>query len=103
MSRSEEDGIGLEELDSVQSDLETLLANAGKRLKQLENEIQILQNWQEKNGTVKESIGKVGKTGKVVRHTKLRRPGGIKDNFRALDKRKYLKIIFLISHQNHML
>ncbi|KAK3594080.1 hypothetical protein CHS0354_040848 [Potamilus streckersoni] len=48
LSRSEEDGIGLEELDSVQSDLETLLAAAGKRLKLLENEIQILVNWQEK-------------------------------------------------------
>ena len=68
LSRSEEDGIGLEELDSVQSDLETLLANAGKRLKQLENEVQILQNMQEKNGAtvVKESIGKVAKPGKVV-------------------------------------
>ena len=66
LARSEDDGIGLEELDSVQSDLETLLANAGKRLKQLENEIQILQNWQEKNGDVKPSIGKVGKSGKVV-------------------------------------
>ena len=68
LSRSEEDGIGLEELDSVQSDLETLLANAGKRLKQLENEVQILQNMQEKNGAtvVKESIGKVAKSGKVV-------------------------------------
>ena len=67
LSRSEDDGIGLEEVDAVQSDLETLLANAGKRLKQLENEIQILQNWQEKNGDVKPSIGKVGKPGKVVR------------------------------------
>ena len=67
LSRSEDDGIGLEEVDSVQSDLETLLANAGKRLKQLENEMQILQNWQEKNGDVKPSIGKVGKPGKVVR------------------------------------
>lgn len=76
LARSEEDGIGLEELDSVQSDLETLLANAGKRLKQLENEVQILQNWQEKNGNVKESIGKVGKTGKVQPDTPVKRGKG---------------------------
>lgn len=76
LSRSEEDGIGLEELDLIQSDLETLLANAGKRLKQLENEIQILQNWQEKNGNVKESIGKVGKPGKVQPETPVKRSKG---------------------------
>lgn len=79
LARSEDDGIGLEELDSVQSDLETLLANAGKRLKQLENEIQILQNWQEKNGDVKPSIGKVGKSGKVQPDTPVKRSKGSDD------------------------
>jgi hypothetical protein len=54
----------LEELDVIQADLETLLANAGKRLKVLENEMQILTNWQEKSGEIK-PIAKV-KGGKVV-------------------------------------
>lgn len=48
LTRSEEDGIGVEELDAIQSDLETLLAAAGLRLKQLENEKQILVNWADK-------------------------------------------------------
>lgn len=48
LSRSEEDGIGIEELDAIQSDLETLLAAAGLRLKQLENEKQILVSWADK-------------------------------------------------------
>lgn len=48
LSRSEEDGIGIEELDAIQTDLETLLAAAGLRLKQLENEKQILVNWADK-------------------------------------------------------
>ena len=57
--------IGLEELDMVQADLETLLASAGKRLKILENEMQVLTNWQEKSGEIK-PFGKV-KSGKVVK------------------------------------
>ncbi|XP_052798333.1 transcriptional adapter 3-A-like isoform X2 [Mya arenaria] len=53
LSRGEGESIGLEELDGIQVDLETLLNSVGKRLKVLENEIQILQNWQEKNGDIK--------------------------------------------------
>lgn len=64
LSRGESETVGMEELDVVQGDLETLLANAGKRLKVLENEMQILTNWQEKSGEIK-TVGKV-KSGKVV-------------------------------------
>ncbi|XP_052229762.1 transcriptional adapter 3-B-like [Dreissena polymorpha] len=62
LSRSEAETVVLEELDGIQVDLETLLNSAGKRLKVLENEIQILQNWQERTGEVKPvSKGKGGK------------------------------------------
>lgn len=44
----EKDSIGLEDLDVIQTDLETLLAAAGKRLKLLGSELQILVSWQEK-------------------------------------------------------
>jgi hypothetical protein len=64
LGRAEGETIGLEELDVIQGDLETLLANAGKRLKVLENEMQLLTNWQEKSGEIK-PVGKV-KGGKVV-------------------------------------
>ncbi|KAJ8299188.1 hypothetical protein KUTeg_023248, partial [Tegillarca granosa] len=60
LNRSEDDGIGVEELDQIQSDLETLLASAGLRLKQLEQEKQILVNWQDKKDETPTS-GKRGK------------------------------------------
>ncbi|OWF35458.1 Transcriptional adapter 3-B [Mizuhopecten yessoensis] len=73
LTRSEDEGIGLEELEVIQSDLETLLASAGLRLKQLEHEKQILVNWQDKKDKKGLTPGKVqpetptsGKRGKVV-------------------------------------
>ncbi|XP_050402924.1 transcriptional adapter 3-B [Patella vulgata] len=48
LDRTEDECLTLDELDTVQTDLETLLASAGKRLKLLESEIQILVNWQDK-------------------------------------------------------
>ncbi|XP_046367588.1 transcriptional adapter 3-B-like [Haliotis rufescens] len=48
LERSEEDGVNIDEMSSIQTDLETLLAAAGKRLKLLESEIQTLVNWQDK-------------------------------------------------------
>ncbi|KAK3101407.1 hypothetical protein FSP39_003347 [Pinctada imbricata] len=70
LSRTEDDGIGLEELDSIQGDLETLLASAGLRLKQLENEKQILVNWADKKDIKSLKAGKPetppsGKRGKL--------------------------------------
>lgn len=71
LSRSEEDGIGIEELDAIQTDLETLLAAAGLRLKQLENEKQILVNWADKKDikgfkSNKPDTPVSGKRGKVI-------------------------------------
>lgn len=40
--------MNIDEMSSIQTDLETLLAAAGKRLKLLESEIQTLVNWQDK-------------------------------------------------------
>lgn len=71
LSRGDGESVGLEELDVIQADLETLLANAGKRLKVLENEMQILTNWQEKSGEIK-PIAKV-KGGKVQPETPTKR------------------------------
>ncbi|KAL4225557.1 transcriptional adaptor 3 [Mactra antiquata] len=71
LSRGESETVGLEELDIIQGDLETLLANAGKRLKVLENEMQILTNWQEKSGEIKPA-GKI-KGGKVQPDTPNKR------------------------------
>jgi flagellar motility protein MotE (MotC chaperone) len=48
LARSEEEGIVVEELDQIQVDVETLLAAVGLRLKQLEEEKNTLNNWQDK-------------------------------------------------------
>ncbi|XP_048404059.1 transcriptional adapter 3 isoform X1 [Stegostoma tigrinum] len=50
LSRSEDDGIGIEELDTLQLELETLLSSASRRLRILEAETQILTDWQDKKG-----------------------------------------------------
>ncbi|XP_053384226.1 transcriptional adapter 3-B-like isoform X2 [Mercenaria mercenaria] len=77
LSRGEGETVGLEELDVIQADLETLLANAGKRLKVLENEMQLLTNWQEKSGEIK-PVGKV-KGGKVQPETPSKRSKAAED------------------------
>ncbi|KAK7099026.1 transcriptional adapter 3-B-like [Littorina saxatilis] len=48
LGRPTTESISIEELDPLQTDLELLLASVGRRLKLLESEIQILQNWQDK-------------------------------------------------------
>lgn len=48
LSRDESDCVGLEEVDCLQTEFENLLASVAKRLRLLQNEIQILNNWQEK-------------------------------------------------------
>lgn len=50
LARSEDDGIGIEELDTLQLELETLLSSASRRLRLLETETQILTDWQDKKG-----------------------------------------------------
>lgn len=41
LARSEDDGIGIEELDTLQLELETLLSSASRRLRVLEAETQV--------------------------------------------------------------
>lgn len=41
LSRSEDDGIGIEELDTLQLELETLLSSASRRLRALEEQRQV--------------------------------------------------------------
>ncbi|XP_061436479.1 transcriptional adapter 3-like isoform X1 [Lethenteron reissneri] len=53
LSRPAEDGVGPEELDTLQLELETLLAAASRRLRNLETEIQILTDWQDRKGDKK--------------------------------------------------
>ena len=48
LSKSEEDGVFIDEVDMLQTEMETLLASAAKRMRHLEAEINILTNWQEK-------------------------------------------------------
>ena len=68
LARSYEDGIGLDEADTLQTELETLLAAVAKRMRQLEVEINTLNNWQEnKVPSPVPSVGKPEKTkGKSV-------------------------------------
>ena len=60
LTRGKDDPVGVEELDSLQTELENLLAAAAKRMLQLKGEIETLSTWQEKGKDKK--IG-----GKVVR------------------------------------
>lgn len=48
MAGSEDDGLDIEELDTLQLELETLLSSASRRLRVLEAETQILTDWQDK-------------------------------------------------------
>lgn len=41
LSRSDDDGIGIEELDTLQLELETLLSSANRRLRALEEQRQV--------------------------------------------------------------
>ncbi len=45
LGRSEDDGIGIEELDTLQLELETLLSSASRRLRALEEQRQVGESW----------------------------------------------------------
>lgn len=45
LGRSEDDGIGIEELDTLQLELETLLSSASRRLRALEEQRQVGASW----------------------------------------------------------
>lgn len=75
LSRSEDDGIGIEELDTLQLELETLLSSASRRLRVLEAETQILTDWQDKKGDRRFlKLGKEHELGSPIKHTKPKKP-----------------------------
>ncbi|ETE65425.1 Transcriptional adapter 3, partial [Ophiophagus hannah] len=74
LARSEDDGIGIEELDTLQLELETLLSSASRRLRVLETETQILTDWQDKKGDRRLlKIGKDHEVGPSIKHSKLKK------------------------------
>ena len=85
LGRSPTESVSVEELDPLQTDLEVLLASVGRRLKLLESEIQVLQNWQDKKDT-KTSLAK----GKVVRVRE--RPKGKVVRVRERPKGKVVRV-----------
>ena len=59
-SRNADEGVGIEETDILQTELETLLASVAKRMRSLEGEISVLNHMQDKTKDKKGgSIGKV--------------------------------------------
>ncbi|XP_028681222.1 transcriptional adapter 3 [Erpetoichthys calabaricus] len=71
LNRSEDDGIGIEELDTLQLELETLLSSASRRLRVLEAETQILTDWQDKKGDKRFlKLGKEHELGTPAKHGK---------------------------------
>lgn len=48
LQKSEDDSVGVEDVDSLQLEIESLLASVSKRTDQLQEEMQILQTWQDK-------------------------------------------------------
>lgn len=71
LSRSEDDGIGIEELDTLQLELETLLSSASRRLRALEEQRQILTDWQDKKGDKRFlKLGKDADLSASSRHSK---------------------------------
>ena len=59
VSRSEaDDCVGVEEIDSLQLELEILLASAAKRMRYIHNELTLLDEWIEKGTVTAVSTGK---------------------------------------------
>ena len=59
VSRSEDDDcVGVEEIDSLQLELEILLASAAKRMRYIHNELTLLDEWIEKGTVTAVSTGK---------------------------------------------
>src|SRR2546423_379337 len=47
VNRSEEEGVGLEDLDAIQTEIEMMLVNVTRRSIAIESEVEALVNWQE--------------------------------------------------------
>jgi len=59
VGRSEDDDcVGVEEIDSLQLELEILLASAAKRMRYIHNELSLLEEWIEKGTVTTVSTGK---------------------------------------------
>jgi len=59
VGRSEDDDcVGVEEIDSLQLELEILLASAAKRMRYIHNELTLLDEWMEKGTVTPLSTGK---------------------------------------------
>jgi len=59
VGRSEDDDcVGVEEIDSLQLELEILLASAAKRMRYIHNELSLLDEWMEKGTVTTLSTGK---------------------------------------------
>ena len=56
VKRAADETLGLEEVDGLQTDLETLLASVAKRMRLLESQINILVVWLEKGKVDKKSL-----------------------------------------------
>jgi hypothetical protein len=64
LGRSQDvDCVGLEEVDSLQTELETLLAAAAKRMRLLQAEIELLDEWLDKGGSSSGNAGSSSGTG----------------------------------------
>ncbi|KAJ8257880.1 hypothetical protein GJAV_G00190730 [Gymnothorax javanicus] len=75
LGRSDDDGIGIEELDTLQLELETLLSSATRRLRALEEQRQILTDWQDKKGDKRFlKLGKEADLSATPRHSKPKKP-----------------------------
>ena len=59
VGRSEDDDcVGVEEIDSLQLELEILLASAAKRMRYIHNELTLLDEWIEKGTVTPSTTGK---------------------------------------------
>ena len=58
LSRGDSGNISVEELDTIQTEIEILLASVGKRLKLLGSENAILNSWPDKKDVKKVTSGK---------------------------------------------
>lgn len=57
LGRSEDDGIGIEELDTLQLELETLLSSASRRLRALEEQRQVGESWEAATVCISSLVG----------------------------------------------
>lgn len=87
LTRQQSEAIGPEELDTLQSELETLLSSAAKRMKLLEEEKTTLTLWQEK-GDIKKAPSKSKDLKRMASPVSTERPS----KKAKVEKKKAVKI-----------